>query len=150
MSSWANNCCKYTYPKTNNETPPSEILRCRVGPSLLAGGSTDQERMSSKFQNCSSVAPAYATGGNYRDSSFLTMKYAMQASRHQSLNAPAVNRPADKCCPKTPVIGVPNMTNTLTQYAPSSISFNSSANNYTYDRILSAKIGGAICNVARD
>jgi hypothetical protein len=154
MSSWNSPCCKYVYPKQNKDTPPSAIIGCRVNPtqtSLLQGGSSDQERMSAEVsaacgcKKYSAPAPAYATGGSFRDSSFLTMKYAMQSAKQYT---PVVEARGQECCPATRTIGTPNANNQLTQYGPESITFNNNANNLTYDRVIAGKVGGIICNSA--
>jgi hypothetical protein len=96
-------CTPYSYVKSNTPAAPVAINR-------LAGGMSDQERMRQRqFCNTNPNAipgtyntnlrpapPAYATGGQSRDSSFLTMQYAMKNSWQQSrgLGTPATNG----CC----------------------------------------------------
>ncbi len=94
MSSWTNQCCKYVYPKANMETPPQ--LGCRVNPAetnTIRGGITEQERINKPVDaSCGcykyGAAEVYATGGRFRDSSFLTFTKAAQSAWQRSRTLP--------------------------------------------------------------
>ena len=138
MSSW-NTCCPL-YARKINLAPTPVIITCLPNPNetnLVRGGSTDQERMDKPLNSVCSckreAPPAYATGGKYTDSSFLTMKYV-------AISAKNVKRTSqqERCCAK------PSITsNGITSIDNAS---NSSANNYTSDNITIAHIGCNICS----
>ncbi len=112
-------CTPYSYVKSNTPAAPVAINR-------IAGGMSDQERMR-RLTSCNTnphPAPAaYATGSQSRDSSFLTMQYAMKNSWQQSrgIGTPVTNG----CC-----------TNK---------SFVSSDRTFTNSDLIAANTGAQIC-----
>ncbi len=133
MSSWKT-CCP-SYARKFNLSPTPVIIGCRVNSNetnLIRGGLSDQERMNRPLLSdcgCKRDAPnAYATGVSYRDSSFLTMRYAMKAASYYS----------DRGQQQTQCCVIPSTT-------PIGVSSNSSINNYTSDNMIMAKAGCKIC-----
>jgi hypothetical protein len=127
MSSWKV-CCPSYARKTL-----APVTTCRVNPTetnYIRGGSTDQERMDRPLDSacgCKRPAPAaYATGGVYKDSSFLVMKYAAAAAAYK----PERGQQQEQCCikPSTTAVGIA-----------------ADSKSYTNDTRVMAKVGCNIC-----